>query len=132
MAIVLYVAAMMLLQFGSSVATSPYSALIPDVVPKAQMGQASGWLALMSLIGIFLLGILLVAFTVIYSVVLSKRIGAMLGLFVIGTVITMLGVKEPPVMSSVEAFKWNEFLAGVNRAVEGSQFSLGVFNAHVC
>jgi Na+/melibiose symporter-like transporter len=38
-------------QFGSNLAGGPYAALIPDLVPEAQRGAASGWMALMSTLG---------------------------------------------------------------------------------
>jgi len=121
MAIVFYVAAMMLLQFGSSVATSPYSALIPDVVPKAQMGQASGWLALMSLIGIFL-GNFIGGFHSDLFGGIVETYWVMLMLFAIGIVITMLGVKEPSVSPSVEPFKWNEYWQGLMEPLKDHNF----------
>jgi Na+/melibiose symporter-like transporter len=38
-------------QFGSNLAGGPYAALIPDLVPESQRGAASGWMALMSTLG---------------------------------------------------------------------------------
>lgn len=119
-AIVLYVLAMMLLQFGSSVATSPYSALIPDVVPKHQMGQASGWLALMSLLGIFL-GNFLGGFHSDLFGGIVETYWAMLGLFTIGSLITILGVREPkPPLA--DRFNWKEFLNGLIEPLKNHNF----------
>lgn len=41
----------MLIELTNNMATAPYSALIPDVVPRAQRGAASGWMGLMSMLG---------------------------------------------------------------------------------
>ena len=38
-------------QLGSNWAAGPYAALLPDLVPAAQRGAASGWMALMSTLG---------------------------------------------------------------------------------
>ena len=36
------------IQFAVNVATAPYQALIPDLVPKAQQGAASAWMGMSS------------------------------------------------------------------------------------
>lgn len=46
-----FVIAYLGVQVGSNLAGGPYAGLIPDVVPVAQRGSASGWMALMSALG---------------------------------------------------------------------------------
>ena len=46
-----FVVAYLGVQFGSNWAGGPYAALIPDLVPAPQRGAASGWMALMSTVG---------------------------------------------------------------------------------
>ena len=54
----------MWVEFWNNVATAPFSALIPDMVPKEQRGSASGWLGLMNMLGNFAGGIAGLIFTV--------------------------------------------------------------------
>ncbi len=51
----LFLLVLMGIQLGNNWSGGPYAGLIPDVVPEAQRGEASGYLALMTAIG-FLLG----------------------------------------------------------------------------
>ncbi len=48
-----YILAFVWLELCNNLATAPYSALIPDVVPAAQRGSASGWMGLMMMLGNF-------------------------------------------------------------------------------
>lgn len=41
----------LILEFGSNLATAPYSALIPEIVPPDQRGSASGYMGLMTAAG---------------------------------------------------------------------------------
>ncbi len=47
----LYVAAYLVANLANNLATAPYTALLPDVVPRDQLGTASGWYGLMSTVG---------------------------------------------------------------------------------
>jgi len=46
--ILFFALAYLALQIGANAAGGPYAGLIPDVVPEAERGTASGWLALMT------------------------------------------------------------------------------------
>src|SRR5258706_4367435 len=59
----LFILAFMWVEFWNNVATAPFSALIPDVVPLNQRGSASGWYGLMSMLGSFAGGISAVIFS---------------------------------------------------------------------
>lgn len=48
-----YILSFMWVEFWNNVATAPYSALIPDIVPAEQRGSASGWYGLMNILGTF-------------------------------------------------------------------------------
>lgn len=52
-----YILAFMWVEFWNNVATAPYSALIPDMVPVEQRGSASGWMGLMMMLGNFVGGL---------------------------------------------------------------------------
>jgi len=106
-ALIFYVFAVMLLQLGSSFATSPYGALIPDVVPMSQIGLASGWMGLMTLLGNFF-GNVIGGFA---ARPLGGTVGTywlILALFLLGTLVTVAWVREPFV-PRVEPFRWKPF-----------------------
>ena len=89
-----YVLAFMWVEFWNNVASAPYSALIPDMVPPEQRGSASGWMGLMMMLGNFVGGLfglmmgLIGGITGIYWLIIAAMI--------IGTVGTVIFVKEPP------------------------------------
>jgi len=109
----LFILAFMWVEFWNNVATAPFSALIPDVVPLNQRGSASGWYGLMSMLGSFAGGISALIFTrngetdivSIYYFVASALLFGMLG--------TVLFVKEPKVTRQLPPFEWGEFLRGL-------------------
>ena len=47
----LYFLGYLVVQVGNNIATAAYSGIIPDIVPEAQKGEASGWMAMMSQLG---------------------------------------------------------------------------------
>jgi MFS family permease len=89
-----YIIAFMWVEFWNNVASAPYSALIPDLVPPEQRGSASGWMGLMTMLGNFVGGLsgLLMAFiggiTGIYWLIV--------GALILGAAGTVIFVKEPP------------------------------------
>lgn len=88
-----YVLVFMGIQLANNLATAPYSALIPDVVPPAQRGAASGWMGLMMMLGNFvggLTGLLLPLLGGVGGAYVA--IAVLLTLSMLGTAMT---VKEP-------------------------------------
>src|SRR5512142_1531749 len=89
-----YIIAFMWVEFWNNVASAPYSALIPDLVPPEQRGSASGWMGLMTMLGNFVGGLtgllmgLIGGFTGIYWLIIVAMIAGAAG--------TVLFVKEPP------------------------------------
>lgn len=47
----LFLAAYLVVQFGNNIAVASYSGVIPDMVPEAQRGEASGYMAAMTQLG---------------------------------------------------------------------------------
>ena len=91
----------MWVEFWNNVATAPYSALIPDVVPADQRGSASGWYGLMNILGAFVGGLAPFLFTtngVTNITGLYYFVGVALLFGMLGTVIF---VKEPKVTKQV-------------------------------
>ncbi|HEX7587370.1 MAG TPA: MFS transporter [Anaerolineae bacterium] len=89
-----FVLAFMWVEFWNNVASAPYSALIPDMVPAEQRGSASGWLGLMTMLGNFFGGLfgLLMGFiggiTGIYWLIIVAMI--------VGAAGTVIFVRELP------------------------------------
>ncbi|MBI3360396.1 MAG: MFS transporter [Chloroflexi bacterium] len=109
----LYIVAFMWVEFWNNVATAPFSALIPDVVPKDQRGSASGWYGLMSMLGNFVGGVSALIFTrngVTDLTAIYYLIGVLLFLGMLGTVVF---VKEPPAPEHLPPFRLGEFLRGL-------------------
>lgn len=90
----LYLLGYLIVQLGNNIASAPYSGLIPDLVPEAQRGEASGYMAAMTqmgtILGAVLSGILMDRGQLLASYAL---IAVSLALFL---AITLLGVREKP------------------------------------
>jgi MFS family permease len=89
---ILYVIAYLIVEFGNNMATAPYSALIPDQVPREQRGSASGWMGLMTMLGNVAGGMLGILLAVVGGVVGAYVI--IMVVMVLGMIITVTGVRE--------------------------------------
>lgn len=106
----LYIFAFMWVEFWNNVATAPYSALIPDVVPKEQRGSASGWYGLMSIFGTLVGAVIPFAFTVngvTNLTALYVFVGVVLFFSMLGTVVF---VHEPKVTKVPPPFVLPQFV----------------------
>ena len=119
-ALVPYVVAFVWIELFNNLATAPYSALIPDVVPVEQRGAASGWLGLMSMIGSFTGGII---------GLLLPRIGGIAGayillaaLMILGMLGTVLTVKEPS-SPPIASFRCQSFLHDLVQPFKSRDFT---------
>jgi MFS family permease len=79
------IAAFCLIQFTVNVATSPYQALIPDLVPKSRQGTASAYMGMSSLLG--QLGGLILSGTLIRRPGGLSEIVAVLASILVGTMV---------------------------------------------
>jgi len=104
----------------NNIATGPYSALIPDLVPPEQRGSASGWYGLMVMLGTFigaLMGFLVGPFgiPVVYFI--------MIVLMLLGAVVTLFGVKEYDLPHTTAPFKLSDFVRGLYDPFKHSDFT---------
>ena len=123
----LYIAAYLVINLFNNLATAPYSALIPDVVPVEQRGSASGWMGLMTMLGNFVGGITGVALAL-----LGPRFGepgaitivylAIAVLLVVGMIGTVLTVREPE-PQPMPPFEWAVFWRGLLAPFKSHDFS---------
>ena len=89
----LYVIGYLLVQLGNAVASSPYTALIPDVVPQNERGRASGVMGFFQLFSQIAGG--LTAFALGGS--RDGQYLAIIAVLTVTTLITYLAIKEPGV-----------------------------------
>ncbi|HEY6040790.1 MAG TPA: MFS transporter [Anaerolineae bacterium] len=118
----LYILAFMWVEFWNNVATAPYSALIPDIVPIHQRGSASGWYGLMNMLGSFVGGISPLLFThngQTDIVTIYYFVGAILLFGMLGTVIF---TQEPKVKLNPPPFDLGKFLRGLIEPLRDHDF----------
>jgi MFS family permease len=116
----IYIGAFIWIEFFNNLATAPYSALIPEIVPKDQRGAASGWLGLMVMLGSFVGAAAGLALPYIGGVTGCYIIVAViLVLGMIGTVATVREPEPPP----LPPFSWPEFAKGLLSPFKSRDFT---------
>jgi Na+/melibiose symporter-like transporter len=118
----LFILAFMWVEFWNNVATAPFSALIPDVVPKNQRGSAAGWFGLMSMLGNFVGAGAALIFTrngVTDIIAMYYFIAVVM---IIGMLGTVLFVHEPPITRTPPPFVLREFLVGLIEPLKDHDF----------
>ncbi|MBI1801804.1 MAG: MFS transporter [Chloroflexi bacterium] len=116
----LYIVVFAAVNLFNNLATAPFSALIPDVVPEDQRGAASGWFGLMNVLGNFVGGLTGILLGVIGGV--AGAYWLIIVVMLVAMVVTMVSVHEPP-SPAVPPFRWGEFLRGLYRPlVEAHNF----------
>jgi len=115
-----WILAFLVVELFSNLASAPYSALIPDIVPANQRGSASGWMGFMSVLGMFaggVLGFLLDSLGGITGIYLI-----LIGVMFVGLLVTFFGVKEPEVYA-VRPVTGMQFLHGLIEPFQSSNFT---------
>lgn len=119
-ALVPYVVVFMWIELFNNLATAPYSALIPDVVPREQRGSASGWMGLMTMLGNFLGGVTGLVLPLVGGV--RGAYVALAVIMIIGMLGTVLTIKEPEPPAMVP-FRWRAFLRGLVEPFHSRDFT---------
>ncbi len=104
----------------NNIATAPYSALIPDLVPAEQRGSASGWLGLMTMLGTFGGGVM--GFLV-DSMGIPAVYFILMGVMLLGAIVTVFGVNEIDIPREIPPFKLGEFMRGLTDPFKHSDFT---------
>lgn len=112
--------AFLFVELFNNVATAPYSALIPDMVPAEQRGSASGWMGLMTMLGTFVGGVM--GFLMDPLGGISNLYLILIFIMLLGMVVTLIGVKEP-VVTFTKRFGWSEFWRGLYSPFKSNDFT---------
>lgn len=97
------------LQFSSNVAQGPFQGLLPDTVPEAQIGRASGIRNLMDMVGLVAASLLmgrLLDPDVRHPVGVISLVAIVLG---VSAAVTLLGVREKPSLDPVQSDRWGSW-----------------------
>lgn len=116
--LLVFVIGFLLAQVAANVGTAAYQGLLPDRVPLEQRGAASGYLGMMTILGN--VGSLVVAAALLANVApgpglaSTVRSGATIfyvigiAVLVVGTAITVIGIREEPPRDAVPRPQWIE------------------------
>jgi MFS family permease len=94
---------------GSALTAGPYAAVLPDCVPAAQRGSASGWIGLMSMLGNFVGGMLGYLYEPLGTAASYAIVGVLLVVGVGGSVAAI----GPPARPSLPPFSWRQLFAAL-------------------
>ncbi len=108
-AFALFVVAYWFVQFANNFGGSPYSGLIPDLVPTEQRGHASGYMGLMIMLGTAIAG--LVAGNLMERGLVWPTYLTIIAVLLIAMLLTVWKVKEQPLRSR-PPFDLREFVKG--------------------
>lgn len=114
-----WIVAFLWVEMLNNVATAPYSALIPDMVPAEQRGSASGWLGLMTILGMLFGGI---TGFMINGIGITGIYYVLMGIMLLGLVVTLVFVKEPQIYE-VKPFHFSEFWHGLYDPFKHADFT---------
>lgn len=90
----LYIAGYFITNTGNNIASGAYSAIIPDLVPQAQRGEAAGWMAAMTQLGQIAGGIC--AGLLMNAQQVAGAYLVIAGALVLTLLVTALGTRERP------------------------------------
>jgi len=112
--------AFLLVELFNNIATAPYAALIPDLVPVEQRGSASGWMGMMTILGTFIGG--LIGFLIDPLGGITNVYYVLMAVMLLGMVVTIVFVKEPKDYV-IRPFSWGEFWRGLIQPFRFSDFT---------
>jgi len=100
----LVVVGVLLIQLGSNTIQGPWQALIPDLVPEEQRGQASGLKAMLDIlafvVGRLVAGLLVSRYPAWGETAIIAAVTVPVVILVIALIVTALGAREPPLPAS--------------------------------
>ncbi|HLK57671.1 MAG TPA: MFS transporter [Chthonomonadaceae bacterium] len=116
----LYLMGYLVVQLGNNIMGAAYNGVIPDQVPEAQRGEASGYMAMMTQAGT-ILGAVGSGFLLDQGKVLACYLGIG-GVMAIFTLVSLVGIKEQPLQTEPEPLNWKQFFAGLLHPFRYSNF----------
>jgi len=108
-----YILAFMWIELFNNLATAPYNALIPDVVPATQRGSASGWMGLMTMLGNFVGGMFGIALNFGLLRNTTDAYLALAAIMLLGMLGTVIFVHEPIRPTPPPPFSFRDFGRGL-------------------